>query len=106
MERTGEVDDSVAVALYGPPTGGALCADGPICRPRPIEIQGRPYAAIRRDHRAGMSMRTLQRKYGVTWQTVRKALDLVWPEPNKPPQSDATNIDPSQTDSPWSARPL
>ncbi|MGW2286948.1 hypothetical protein [Streptomyces phaeochromogenes] len=33
------------------------------------------YAAIRRDHRAGMSIRALERKYGVTWQTVRKALD-------------------------------
>lgn len=33
------------------------------------------YAAIRRDHRAGMSMRGLQRKFGVTWQRVREALD-------------------------------
>ncbi|MFE7707295.1 hypothetical protein ACFU6I_16140 [Streptomyces sp. NPDC057486] len=33
------------------------------------------YAAIRRDHRGGMSMRELERKHGVTWWTVRKALD-------------------------------
>ncbi|MFI1002461.1 hypothetical protein ACIP10_26805 [Streptomyces galbus] len=33
------------------------------------------YAAIRRDHRGGMSMRELERKHGVTWRTVRKALD-------------------------------
>ena len=29
------------------------------------------YAAIRRDHRGGMSMRELERKHGVTWRTVR-----------------------------------
>ncbi|MFF4490533.1 hypothetical protein ACFY0F_29330 [Streptomyces sp. NPDC001544] len=42
------------------------------------------YAAIRRDHRAGMTMRELERKYNVAWRTVRKALDLAWPEPRKP----------------------
>lgn len=52
------------------------------------------YAAIRRDHRAGMSMRALQRKYGVTWQTVRKALDLVWPEPRKKLPPRPTRLDP------------
>lgn len=30
------------------------------------------YAAIRPDHRGGMSMRELERKHGVTWRTVRK----------------------------------
>ncbi|MFI6278053.1 hypothetical protein [Streptomyces sp. NPDC050988] len=53
-----------------------------------------PYAAIRRDHRAGMSMRALERKYGVTWQTVRKALDLVWPEPRKKLPRRPTRLDP------------
>jgi hypothetical protein len=38
------------------------------------------YAAIRRDHRGGMSMRELERKHGVTWRTVRKALDSSWPD--------------------------
>lgn len=51
------------------------------------------YAAIRRDHRGSMSMRELERKHGVTWRTVRKALDSSWPEPRKklPPQ--ATGVD-------------
>ncbi|WP_167549327.1 IS21 family transposase [Streptomyces griseochromogenes] len=42
------------------------------------------YAAIRRDHRAGMTMRELERKHNVAWRTVRKALDSAWPEPRKP----------------------
>ncbi|MEU5430722.1 hypothetical protein AB0H73_34690, partial [Streptomyces olivoreticuli] len=41
------------------------------------------YAAIRRDHRAGLSMRALERKYGATWRTIRRALDSNWPEPGK-----------------------
>ncbi|MFB7419807.1 hypothetical protein ACFC1L_34975 [Streptomyces sp. NPDC056210] len=41
------------------------------------------YAAIRRDHRAGMKMRELERKHNVSWRTVRKAVDSVWPEPRK-----------------------
>ncbi len=50
-----------------------------------------PYAAIRRDHRGGMSMRQLERAHGVTWRTVRKALDSAWPEPRKklPPREAA-----------------
>ncbi|MBT1190455.1 hypothetical protein HET69_42475 [Streptomyces sp. CJ_13] len=44
------------------------------------------YAAIRRDHRGGMSMRELERKHGVTWRTVRKALDSSWPELRRPPE--------------------
>ncbi|MFE7357234.1 hypothetical protein ACFU8Q_29815 [Streptomyces sp. NPDC057543] len=38
------------------------------------------YAAIRRDHRGGMSMRELERKHGVTWRTLREALDSSWPD--------------------------
>ncbi|MFD5633679.1 hypothetical protein ACFWJM_05980 [Streptomyces sp. NPDC127077] len=51
------------------------------------------YAAIRRDHRGGMSMRDLEHKHGVTWRTVRKALDSSWPEPRKklPPQATGLN---------------
>ncbi|MFE9382846.1 IS21 family transposase [Streptomyces sp. NPDC007025] len=52
------------------------------------------YAAIRRDHRADLSMRELERKYGVTWRTVRKALDSSWPEPRKKLPQRATALDP------------
>ncbi|MGW9452913.1 hypothetical protein [Streptomyces sp. NPDC055632] len=47
------------------------------------------YAAIRHDHRGGMSMRELECKHGVTWRTVRKVLDSSWPEPRKklPPRA-------------------
>ncbi|WP_274919668.1 IS21 family transposase [Streptomyces sp. WZ-12] len=55
------------------------------------------YAAIRRDHRAGVTMRELERKYNVAWRTVRKALDSAWPEPRKqlPPRPSA--LDPYKT---------
>ncbi|CAM5541856.1 hypothetical protein SBADM41S_06857 [Streptomyces badius] len=52
------------------------------------------YAAIRRDHRGGMSMRELERKHGVTWRTVRKALDSAWPEPRKKLPPRASALDP------------
>ncbi|MFC8660806.1 IS21 family transposase [Streptomyces sp. NPDC057199] len=52
------------------------------------------YAAIRRDHRAGESMRALERKYGVTYRTVRKAVNSAWPEPRKKLPPRATAIDP------------
>ncbi|MFE2181023.1 IS21 family transposase [Streptomyces sp. NPDC059455] len=52
------------------------------------------YSAIRRDHRDGMSMRELERKYGVTWRTVRKALDSAWPEPRKKLPPRASSLDP------------
>ncbi|WKK23959.1 hypothetical protein QZH56_35650 [Streptomyces olivoreticuli] len=51
------------------------------------------YAAIRRDHRAGLSGRALERKYGVTWRTVRKALDSHWPEPRKKQASRPSRLD-------------
>jgi hypothetical protein len=37
------------------------------------------YAAIRRDARAGMSERQLQRTHHVGWRTVKGALDSAWP---------------------------
>ncbi|MFH9735739.1 hypothetical protein [Streptomyces sp. NPDC017260] len=51
------------------------------------------YAAIRRDHRAGMKMRELERKYNVSWRTVKKAVGSVWPEPRNelPPRPTALN---------------
>ncbi len=53
------------------------------------------YAAIRRDHRlGGISMRALEHKYGVTWRTVRRALDAQWPEPRKKHRPRTTRLDP------------
>lgn len=42
------------------------------------------FAAIRRDSRAGMSVRALARKYEVSRRTVRSALTSAWPAPRKP----------------------
>ncbi|MFJ9213999.1 hypothetical protein [Streptomyces sp. NPDC102264] len=49
------------------------------------------YAAIRRDHRSGMEIREIERKYNVSWRTVRNAVDSVWPAPRKqlPPRPSA-----------------
>ncbi|MGQ7747020.1 hypothetical protein ACUN29_00495 [Streptomyces sp. WC2508] len=52
------------------------------------------YAAIRRDSRQGLSNRALQRKYGVGFLTVQKALSSAWPEPRKPLPPRATRLDP------------
>jgi hypothetical protein len=54
------------------------------------------YAAIRRDARAGMSGRAMERKHGVGRRTIIKALSSAWPEPRKklPPR-------PSKLDSHW-----
>lgn len=52
------------------------------------DVEGR---AVRRDHRCGMAMPEIERKYNVSWRTVRKAVDSVWPEPRKklPPRPTA-----------------
>jgi hypothetical protein len=39
------------------------------------------FAAIRRDARAGMSFREIERTHHVGWRTVRDALDSAWPKP-------------------------
>jgi transposase len=52
------------------------------------------YAAIRRDHRDGMTMREISRKYNVSWRTIRKAVASVWPEPRKKLPPRATALDP------------
>jgi hypothetical protein len=39
-------------------------------------------------------MRELERKHGVTWRMVRKALDSAWPEPRKKPEPRGTALDP------------
>ncbi len=51
------------------------------------------YVAIRRDSRAGMSGRALERRYGVSRRTVAKALASAWPEPRKPLPPRATRLD-------------
>jgi transposase len=52
------------------------------------------YAAIRRDHRAGLGKRALMRKYGVGHPTVQKALESAWPQPRKKLPPRATRLDP------------
>ncbi|MFC8264020.1 hypothetical protein ACFUNF_42155 [Streptomyces sp. NPDC057291] len=58
-------------------------------RPQQAEL----YAAIRRDRRGGISMRELERKHGVMWRTVRKALDSAWSETRKKLPARATALD-------------
>ena len=52
------------------------------------------YAALRRDSAAGLSNRALQRKYGVTWSTVNKALPAAWPQPGAAYAPRASKLDP------------
>lgn len=52
------------------------------------------YAAIRRDARAGMSGRALERKYHVGRRTVVKALASAWPTPRKKPPPRPSKLDP------------
>lgn len=59
-------------------------------RPSRVEL----YASIRRDPRAGMSGRELQRKYGIGWRTVQAALDSAWPAPRAPYPARASKLNP------------
>lgn len=44
------------------------------------------YAGIRRDARAGMSVRAIERKHGAGWRTIVKVMSSAWPEErNRPP---------------------
>ncbi|MEO3825346.1 hypothetical protein [Actinomadura sp. B10D3] len=52
------------------------------------------YAAIRRDARAGMSGRAIERKYRVGRRTIVKALSSAWPEPRKKPPPRGSKLDP------------
>jgi hypothetical protein len=52
------------------------------------------YAAIRRDARAGMSGRAMEKKYRVGRRTVAKALSSAWPEPRKELPPRASKLDP------------
>ncbi|WP_191297566.1 IS21 family transposase [Lentzea cavernae] len=52
------------------------------------------YAAIRRDSRAGVSGREIERRYKVGWRTVKQALSSAWPQERKiyPPRG--SKLDP------------
>ncbi|MCK2238241.1 IS21 family transposase [Allokutzneria sp. A3M-2-11 16] len=52
------------------------------------------YAAIRRDARAGMSGRAIERKYGVGWRTVTQAMSSAWPQERKKYPPRASKLDP------------
>jgi transposase len=52
------------------------------------------YAAIRRDARAGMLARAIERKYRVGRRTIIKALASAWPEPRKKPPRRTSKLDP------------
>jgi len=52
------------------------------------------YAAIRRDARAGLSNRALQRKHGVGCRTVVAALESAWPKERKPVPKRGPRLDP------------
>lgn len=52
------------------------------------------YAAIRRDARAGMSGRAIEKKYRVGRRTIVKALASAWPEPRKQLPPRASKLDP------------
>jgi hypothetical protein len=52
------------------------------------------YAAIRRDARAGMSGRAIEKKYRVGRRTIVKALSSAWPEPRKQLPPRASKLDP------------
>lgn len=51
------------------------------------------YAAIRRDARAGMSGRAIERKHNVGRRTVVKALASAWPQPRKKPPPRGSKLD-------------
>jgi transposase len=52
------------------------------------------FAAIRRDSRAGLSVRELARKYRVHRRTVREALSSAWPAPRKKLPPRKSRLDP------------
>jgi transposase len=51
------------------------------------------YAAIRRDIRAGLSGRAVERKHGVGRRTVVAAVSSAWPAPRKKPPPRASKLD-------------
>lgn len=51
------------------------------------------YAAIRRDAKAGLSKRALQRAHGVGYRTVAAAVESAWPKEPKPPPKRSSRLD-------------
>ena len=51
------------------------------------------FAAIRRDSRAGMSVRAMAGKYAASRRTVRAALTSAWPQPRKAMPPRASKLD-------------
>ncbi|MGC5629277.1 IS21 family transposase [Georgenia sp. Z1344] len=58
--------------------------------PSPTEV----FAAIRRDLRAGLSSREIQRTRHVTWRTVKAASQSAWPPPRAEYPQRASKLDP------------
>jgi transposase len=52
------------------------------------------YAAIRRDARAGLSGRAIERKHNVGWRTVQQALASAWPPERRSYPRRASKLDP------------
>jgi transposase len=60
----------------------------------PRESKVELYAAIRRDSRAGLSIREIARKYRVGNHTIAAALKSAWPAPRKPYPRRSSKLDP------------
>lgn len=60
----------------------------------PVASRVELYAAIRRDARAGMSVREIERTHGVGYRTVRDALGSAWPQHRKEYPLRPSKLDP------------
>jgi transposase len=60
----------------------------------PATSKAELYAAIRRDLRAGMSAREIQRTRHVTWRTVKAASESAWPAPRAAYPERGSKLDP------------
>jgi hypothetical protein len=60
----------------------------------PVTSRVELYAAIRRDARAGMSGRAIERKHGVGYRTVAQALGSAWPQKRKEYATRPSRLDP------------
>ena len=60
----------------------------------PVASRVELFAAIRRDARAGMSGRAIERKHGVGYRTVAQALGSAWPQRRKDYASRPSKLDP------------
>ncbi|MCP2281797.1 Transposase [Promicromonospora umidemergens] len=57
------------------------------------ESRAQVFAGIRRDYRAGISKRELQRRYHVSFETVQAALDSAWPRQRRPMPPRGSRLD-------------